>query len=109
MQVTYLQLTCSQCGCTFQRKKSAIRPTNVNHYCGKDCERKVRNKRMRMLAKANRRGCNSSSAILTEYDVIKIRQEYASGMTVRSICDYTGMSDTAIRSVVKYKTWKNVK
>ena len=62
-----------------------------------------------MLAEADRRGSNLSSAILTEYDVIKIRQEYASGMTVRSICDYTGMSENAIRSVVKYKTWKNVK
>lgn len=109
MQATHLQLTCSQCGCTFQRRKSAIRPTNVNHYCGKDCEREARKKRMRILAKADRRGSNLSSAILTEYDVIKIRQEYASGMTVRSICDYTGMSENAIRSVVKYKTWKNVK
>ena len=109
MQATHLQLTCSQCGCTFQRRKSAIRPTNVNHYCGKDCEREARKKRMRILAKADRRGSNLSSAILTEYDVRKIRQEYASGMTVRSICDYTGMSENAIRSVVKYKTWKNVK
>jgi len=110
MQATYLQLICSQCGCTFQRKKNAIRPTNVNHYCGKDCEREARKKRMRMLAKANNyQGINSSRAILTEYDVIKIRQDYASGMTVQSICDYTGMSENAIRSVVKYKTWKNVK
>jgi uncharacterized protein YjcR len=63
-----------------------------------------------MLAKANNyQGINSSRAILTEYDVIKIRQDYASGMTVRSICDYTGMSKNAIRSGVKYKTWKNVK
>ena len=62
-----------------------------------------------MLAKANNyQGGNSSRAILTEYDVIKIRQEYAGGMTVRLICDYTGMSDNAIRSVVKYKTWKNI-
>jgi len=62
-----------------------------------------------MLAKANNyRGGNSSRAILTEYDVIKIRQNYASGMTVKAICNYTGMSENAIRSVVKYKTWKNI-
>lgn len=52
---------------------------------------------------------NTHKAILTEDDVRKIRQNYASGMTVKSICNYTGMSDNAIRSVVKYKTWKYVK
>ena len=110
MKAVYLQLKCSQCGCTFKRKKSVIRPTNVNHYCGKDCEREARKKRMAMLMNADGFQCkNTHAAILTEDDVRKIRQNYASGMTVKSICNYTGMSDNAIRSVVKYKTWKYVK
>ena len=51
---------------------------------------------------------NITSAILTENDVKKIRQDYTNGMTVALICKQTGMSENAIRSVVKNRTWKHV-
>lgn len=49
------------------------------------------------------------NAILTENDVREIRVNYSNGMTVKQICSYTGMSENAIRCIVKYKTWKYVK
>lgn len=49
------------------------------------------------------------NAILTEDDVRKIRSNYSNGMKVKQICEYTGMSENAIRCIVKYKTWKYVK
>lgn len=49
------------------------------------------------------------NAILNEDDVRKIRSNYSNGMTVKQICEYTGMSENAIRCIVKYKTWKYVK
>lgn len=54
-------------------------------------------------------GEESPNAILTENDVKDIRNKYFNGLKVKQICEYTGMSETAIRCIVKYKTWKHIK
>lgn len=104
-----VRLICSKCKKPFLRNKCEVRLHYSNYYCSKKCERYVRIVRMKRLAKTNNLAHkNRSSTILTEDNVKKIRQDYASGMTVRSICSYTGMSENAIRCLVKNKTWKHV-
>lgn len=106
---TTVQLTCSTCNTEFLRAKHQVRKDNVNHYCSRECERIARIVRMKKVALTKYLFIeDSSSTILTADNVRKIRQDYASGTTVRSICSYTGMSETAIRYLIKNKTWKHV-
>jgi hypothetical protein len=53
-------------------------------------------------------GSRCHSAILTEEDVLKIREDYANGMTVKEIMNYTGMAENTIRAIVKRKSWKHI-
>lgn len=53
-------------------------------------------------------GSRAGSAILTEKDVLKIRENYANGMKVKEIMNYTGMAENTIRCIVKRQTWKHI-
>lgn len=53
-------------------------------------------------------GSRAGSAILTEEDVLKIRENYANGMKVKEIMNYTGMAENTIRAIVKRQTWKHI-
>lgn len=53
-------------------------------------------------------GSRAGSAILTEEDVLKIRENYAIGMKVKEIMNYTGMAENTIRAIVKRQTWKHI-
>ena len=53
-------------------------------------------------------GSRCHSAILTEEDVLKIRQDYTNGMTVKEIMNYTGMAENTIRAIVKRQSWKHI-
>jgi len=53
-------------------------------------------------------GSRCHSAILTEEDVLKIRENYANGMKVKEIMNYTGMAENTIRAIVKRQSWKHI-
>lgn len=54
------------------------------------------------------KGEQHGSAVLTERDVLKIRENYANGMKTKEIMNYTGMSKNCIRSIIKRTTWKHI-
>lgn len=54
------------------------------------------------------KGEESNFAVLTNQNVLDIRQQWRDGTTVKQLCKWSGMSESAIRSIIRYKSWKHL-
>ena len=99
----YLKLTCKNCGKEFDRRQEKenfrLKRGADGPFCSRSCSALF----------LHRHKQTHGRAILTEQDVRAFREMYANGATVPEIIQRSGMSDTAIRSLLKGRTWKDIK
>lgn len=56
----------------------------------------------------NARGSKTSSAVLDEATVVEVRQRSAAGETAVSLAAEKGVGESAVRSIIKRRTWVHV-
>ena len=125
-----ITLECNHCHNKFERLLSehnkSLRKGQTKFYCSRGCTSKVNNSkngRRNWFKKGHKsstqfkkghknlfcpKGEESYFSVLTNQNVLDIRQKWRDGTTVKELCKWSGMSDTAIRSIIKYQTWKHL-
>ena len=126
-----ITLKCNHCHQSFQRLLSEhnknLRKGRTKFYCCRDCTnkslRQYNNVKRNGFKKGNQsptqfkkghknlyclKGEESYFSVLTNQNVLDIRQKWRDGTTIKELCKWSGMSDTAIRYIVQYKTWKHL-
>ena len=126
-----IKLRCSTCNQLFRRSladhNKNLARKRINFYCGITCRQQALVKYTEengyrfkkgyhsptQFKKGHKhshivRGEDSNASLLTNQNVLDIRQKWRDGITVKEICNWSGMSETAIRSIIKYKTWKHL-
>jgi len=126
----FITLECNHCHNKFKRLLSehnkTLRKGQTNFYCSRSCTNKSispKNGKRTGFKKGNKsptqfkkghknlfclKGEESCFSVLTNQNVLDIRQKWRDGTTIKELCKWSGMSDTAIRSIIKYQTWKHL-
>ena len=58
---------------------------------------------------SSRVGENNGRTVLKEKDIVKIRKDYKSGVSVKNICKSYKLSETQIYRIIKKQSWSHVK
>ena len=125
-----ITLECNHCHNKFERLlveyNKSLKKGQTKFYCSRSCTNKAispkngkRNgfkkgyKSPTQFKKGHKnlfclKGEESYFSVLTNQNVLDIRQKWRDGITVKQLCKWSGMSDTAIRSIIKYQTWKHL-
>lgn len=91
------EAVCNRCGRTFNAWVLNLRGTPQDG--GATCQK---------CRSTATRGEKRPAAKLTEYDVIRMREERASGSTVKSLASKYGVSESCIYYVTNRRSWKHV-